>query len=125
MQDEIERLLEYVAIGPRFSNSVLQVLMVLAKRSPPPGKKLLVIGTTSAGEVLETMGLTEAFNVNLHVPALRPEEVEAVLRDQDAFSAADIPEVRKDKRGGGCKAGHVSSAVSESVGMLTLCHGCT
>jgi hypothetical protein len=25
MQDDIERLLEYVAIGPRFSNAVLQV----------------------------------------------------------------------------------------------------
>lgn len=25
MQDDIERLLEYVAIGPRFSNTVLQV----------------------------------------------------------------------------------------------------
>lgn len=42
--DDIERLLEYVAIGPRFSNTVLQALLVLVKKSPPPGRKLLVMG---------------------------------------------------------------------------------
>jgi hypothetical protein len=30
--DDIERLLEYVAIGPRFSNAVLQTLLVLLKK---------------------------------------------------------------------------------------------
>jgi len=30
--DDIERLLEYVAIGPRFSNVVLQALLILLKR---------------------------------------------------------------------------------------------
>lgn len=33
--DDIERLLEYVSIGPRFSNFVLQNLLVLLKRTPP------------------------------------------------------------------------------------------
>ncbi len=61
--DDLERLLEYVAIGPRFSNAVLQTLMVLVKRIPPPGKKLMVIGTTSSGEVLQSMDLSAAFNV--------------------------------------------------------------
>lgn len=42
--DDIERLLEYVAIGPRFSNTILQALLVLVKRMPPPGRKLLIIG---------------------------------------------------------------------------------
>lgn len=30
--DDIERLLEYVAIGPRFSNTLLQTLLVLLKK---------------------------------------------------------------------------------------------
>ncbi len=36
--DDIERLLEYVNIGPRFSNTVLQTLLVLLKKvaSPQP-----------------------------------------------------------------------------------------
>ncbi|KAL8131483.1 hypothetical protein AgCh_007427 [Apium graveolens] len=33
--EDIERLLEYVAIGPRFSNLISQTLMVLLKRLPP------------------------------------------------------------------------------------------
>ena len=51
--DDIERLLEYVAIGPRFSNLVLQTLLVLLKRQPPPGRKLFVAGTTSLGLVMQ------------------------------------------------------------------------
>lgn len=30
--DDIERLVEYVAIGPRFSNTILQTLLVLIKK---------------------------------------------------------------------------------------------
>jgi vesicle-fusing ATPase len=45
--DELERLLEYAAVGPQFSNVVLQTLLVLLKRQPPDGRRLLVIGTTS------------------------------------------------------------------------------
>lgn len=33
--DDIERLLDYVPIGPRFSNLVLQALLVLLKKAPP------------------------------------------------------------------------------------------
>ena len=33
--DSIERLLEFVPIGPRFSNGVLQTLLVLLKKVPP------------------------------------------------------------------------------------------
>ena len=31
--DDVERLLEYVAIGPRFSNTILQTLLVLTKKA--------------------------------------------------------------------------------------------
>ena len=34
--DDIERLLEYVAIGPRFSNTILQTLLVLLKKVRQP-----------------------------------------------------------------------------------------
>lgn len=33
--DDIERLLEFIHIGPRFSNAVLQALLVLIKKMPP------------------------------------------------------------------------------------------
>ncbi|NXS65216.1 NSF ATPase, partial [Pandion haliaetus] len=37
--DDIERLLDYVPIGPRFSNLVLQALLVLLKKAPPQVRK--------------------------------------------------------------------------------------
>lgn len=39
--DDIERLLDYVPIGPRFSNLVLQALLVLLKKPPPKVRVLL------------------------------------------------------------------------------------
>jgi hypothetical protein len=46
-----------------------------------------------SGEVLDSMGLSSAFNVQLHVPALRGEEVVAVMRKEDSFAPHDIPMV--------------------------------
>lgn len=40
--DDIERLLDYVPIGPRFSNLVLQALLVLLKKPPPKVRVLLL-----------------------------------------------------------------------------------
>ena len=34
------------------------------------GRKLIVIGTTSCRDVLETMGIVEAFNTVIHVPSI-------------------------------------------------------
>merc|ERR1712070_499996 len=52
--DDIERIIDYVPIGPRFSNTVLQTLLVLLKKVPPDeGRRLLVVGTTSVPQLLE------------------------------------------------------------------------
>eukprot|EP00794_Sanderia_malayensis_P016648 gene16648-18338_t len=68
--DDIERLIEYVPIGPRFSNTVLQALMILLKKNLPKRRKLLIIGTTSCRDVLDQMQLTSVFNTVIHVPAI-------------------------------------------------------
>ncbi|XP_033110192.1 vesicle-fusing ATPase-like [Anneissia japonica] len=65
--DDIERLLDYVPIGPRFSNIVLQSLLVLLKKQPPKGRKLLIIGTTSRKDVLNDMEMLPAFTKHVHV----------------------------------------------------------
>lgn len=88
--DNIERLLEYVNIGPRFSNLILQTLLVLLKRIPPKGRRLFVIGTTCAADVLEEMGMTVAFNKNLNVPELKREDIKKVLKDLNVFSTPDL-----------------------------------
>lgn len=68
--DNIERLLDYAPIGPRYSNLVLQALLVLLKREPPQGKKLFVICTTSRRDVLEEMEMIAAFTSVIRVPML-------------------------------------------------------
>ncbi|CAB1441592.1 unnamed protein product [Pleuronectes platessa] len=66
--DDIERLLDYVPIGPRFSNLVLQALLVLLKKTPPKGRKLLIIGTTSRKDVLQEMRMLNTFSTTIHIP---------------------------------------------------------
>ncbi len=80
--DNIERLLEYVPIGPRFSNVVLQTLLVLLKRPHPhPERKLLVLATTSSFGALRDMQMKPAFNVIHNVPLLsKPDQVLAVFK---------------------------------------------
>uniref|UniRef100_H2S3L4 Vesicle-fusing ATPase n=1 Tax=Takifugu rubripes TaxID=31033 RepID=H2S3L4_TAKRU len=66
--DDIERLLDYVPIGPRFSNPVLQALLVLLKKPPPKGRKLLIIGTSSRKDVLQEMEMLNTFSTTIHIP---------------------------------------------------------
>jgi len=68
--DNIERLLDYGPIGPRYSNLTLQALLVLLKKLPPKGRRLLIIATTSRREVLDQMEMIPAFTDVLHVPNL-------------------------------------------------------
>ena len=58
--DDLERLVEYVRLGPRFSNTVLQALLVLIKKVPPTeGRKLMVVATTSQRNAMEELGLMD------------------------------------------------------------------
>lgn len=45
--DNVERLLDYGSIGRRYSNLTLQALLVLLKKHPPKGRKLLILCTSS------------------------------------------------------------------------------
>lgn len=52
--DNLERLIEYIKIGPRFSNLVLQTLLVYIKKNPPSrDRKILIIGTTNIAHRLD------------------------------------------------------------------------
>ena len=94
--DDIERLLDYVPIGPRFSNVVLQALLVLLKKPPPKGRRLFLIGTTSSRATLASMGLLDIFNATITVPCVSPgEEIIKVLESLDVFSANDLDVIGK------------------------------
>lgn len=98
--DNIERLLDYGPIGPRYSNITLQALLVLLKKAPPKGRKLLVICTSSRRQVLEDMEMLSAFTSVLHCPNLStPEHLIAVLEDCDVFSKQEIQSINKKIQG--------------------------
>ena len=79
--DDIERIMEYVNIGPRFSNAILQTLMVLIKKVPNKvNNRLLIIGTSSQKTVLKELEIYQAFNVAVNMPTLSRDEVFTVLK---------------------------------------------
>ncbi|KAJ1417643.1 P-loop containing nucleoside triphosphate hydrolase [Sesbania bispinosa] len=88
--DDIERLLEYMAIGPRFSTLISQTLLVLLKRLPPKGKKLMVIGTTSELGFLDSVGFCDTFSVTYHVPTLNTDDAKKVLKQLNVFADEDV-----------------------------------
>merc|ERR1711907_761536 len=83
------------------SNPVLQALLVLLKKQPPVGRRLMCIGTTSLVHVMESMELTAVFNVNLnaqsvktvleHISAVSKEELDAATNLLDGTNGAGLP----------------------------------
>jgi vesicle-fusing ATPase len=84
--DNIERILEYVPIGPRFSNAILQCLQILVKQIPKKeNSKLIVLATTSNMSMMEDMDFKHSWNVILKVPQLTSiEEVKKVFAELEA-----------------------------------------
>ncbi|KAK7195573.1 vesicular-fusion protein nsf [Novymonas esmeraldas] len=68
--DDLERLIDFSQLGGRYSNTLLQALLVLIKRPPPAGKKLLVVGTTGQYDIMDSLELAACFSVKLHLPAV-------------------------------------------------------
>jgi vesicle-fusing ATPase len=106
--DDIERILEYTPLGPRFSNVVLQTLIVYLKKVPPNAdRRLMVVGTTSIAHLLEDLQLTQTFNVSLHVSMLQqPSEIVSVLKN---FCALTIDELNR-----------IASAITRPIGIKKL-----
>lgn len=86
--DDIERLIEFIHIGPRFSNPILQTLLVLIKKKPPNSdRKLMIIGTTSMKDILKEMEVVDCFNVCMNVPSLKlKNEISSVFSKYDCSS---------------------------------------
>ncbi|AJQ01239.1 AIC_G0002680.mRNA.1.CDS.1 [Saccharomyces cerevisiae] len=66
--DSLETLVDWVPIGPRFSNNILQMLKVALKRKPPQDRRLLIMTTTSAYSVLQQMDILSCFDNEIAVP---------------------------------------------------------
>jgi len=84
-------LLDYGPIGPRYSNLTLQALLVLLKKNPPKGRRLLIICTSSRKEVLDQMEMLSVFTDVLHVSNIsQPQHLGAILDQNDAFTKQEV-----------------------------------
>jgi len=106
--DDLERIIDYVPIGPRFSNIVLQTLLVLLKKTPPDaGRKLLVIATTSVPHFLEDLGLVQSFSLTQQVNLLdEPAQIKEVLKVSAHMNEGD--------------ADDIAHAITKSIGIKHL-----
>lgn len=88
--DSIETLVDWVPIGPRFSNNILQVLKVALKHKPPEGRRLLIMTTTSAYSVLQQMDVLSCFDNEIAVPNMTTlEEFNNVMVATDFLDNTD------------------------------------
>ena len=88
--DNIERILGWVPIGPRFDNAVLQAMMVLLKKQPPIGRRLLILATTSERSVLQQLDLFTSFDSDISVPNIGAyEELRYILDHCGGFPDAE------------------------------------
>lgn len=89
--DNIERIVDWVPIGPRFSNAVLQTVMVLLRKQPPKGRRLLILATTTERSVLQQLDIFNSFNSDIPVPNVNTyKELAYILQESGTFSGQDI-----------------------------------
>ena len=90
--DNIEKLIDYVKIGPTFNNLLLQTIIVYIKKLPPKKKsKMLIIGTTSKRREMENLGIIDAFDQVIHIPNLSKNEMAKIL------NGYNCPNVEREK----------------------------
>ncbi|KAJ5228271.1 hypothetical protein N7489_008979 [Penicillium chrysogenum] len=89
--DNIERIIDWVPIGPRFSNSVLQALMVFLRKQPTHGRRLLVLATTTERALMKQLDIYNSFNSDIMVPNVSSfGELRFVMEKSGAFDAQEI-----------------------------------
>jgi len=95
--DDIEGLLDWVPIGPRFSNIVLSALRNLITKPPPAGRRRLVLCTTSKRSTLHDLDLLRVIQGQIAVPNVNsPDELAFILRKSSKFTAQDIDGIMRE-----------------------------
>lgn len=80
--DDLDFILDYCHIGPRYSNTMRSVFMKKKNIRLAEGKRMLVICTCSEEQALVDMRITKVFNAVIKVPSLtQPDHVDRVLTE--------------------------------------------
>ncbi|KAK8154747.1 vesicle-fusing ATPase [Phyllosticta citrichinensis] len=95
--DNIELLVDWVPIGPRFSNTVLVALKVLLGKQPPKDRRLLILATTTERSVLQQLDLFDRFDFDIPVPNVQSrEELQLVLNKSASFGREQVHDIISD-----------------------------
>lgn len=87
--DNIELLVDWVPVGPRFSSAVLAAIKGLMENKPPKGRPLLILATTSERTVLQQLQLN--FKAQIAVPNVQThQELAHIMQESGIFSSPDI-----------------------------------
>ena len=82
-------------MGSRFSNFLLQTLLVLFRKRPKKNRRLLVIGTTSQRTILKQMGLMTDGEVGVP-PVSSLQELNQILISVKAFDDSTRQRILKE-----------------------------
>jgi len=120
--DGIERLLDWVPIGPRFSNAILQTLMVLITKRPPKGKRLLVMVTSSLRPAWDELELSDSFDAKLNVPSISTlHSMKLAIKELELFSnSGDLQRTISRLEDSGFGKGDEFERAKRSVGIKKL-----
>ncbi|KAL4897224.1 P-loop containing nucleoside triphosphate hydrolase protein [Aspergillus ambiguus] len=89
--DDIEELIDYAPVGPRFSNTIMQTLKVLFTRQPPKDRHILIIATTRHRAIMKQLDLFDSFNADRTVPDhMGHEEMRMLMEHSGAFDGDEI-----------------------------------
>ncbi|KAJ5093071.1 hypothetical protein N7456_008932 [Penicillium angulare] len=111
--DNIERIIDWVPIGPRFSNTVLQALMVFLRKPPTNGRRLLILATTTERALMKQLDIYNSFNSDIMVPNVQSfGELRHVMEQSGAFDAQEIARALEDI-GGLADDGRVSVGIKK------------
>lgn len=76
--DDLERLIDFSDYGNRYSNPVLQTLLVLINQNTKKNNKLFIIGTCKNINIMKKLELFDIFDVDLHLSNISTESAKYI-----------------------------------------------
>jgi len=76
--DDIERLIEFSEYGGRYTNSILQTLLVLINENTKKGSKLLIITTCKNINIMENLEVKDQFDCNIEIENVSLESAQII-----------------------------------------------
>ncbi|GKT27829.1 Vesicular-fusion protein SEC18, partial [Aduncisulcus paluster] len=114
--DGIEKLIEYVAIGQRFSNPIFQTLVSALSIRSQPGHSLCVICTCNSLSVMTQLGLAGVFSEKVGIPGVTGAEAVQLVIENHLSSLPFAVRIKKDALPAGVES--VMRALEEDVAFI-------